>query len=52
MAKRTYPTDIPPSSGIPRPGELGESKREFWALIAAGVVILMIIIAFWIEAAP
>lgn len=39
-------------SGVPPPGHLGESTRELWALVGAGVVILAIIIAFWLEATP
>jgi hypothetical protein len=39
-------------SGVPRRGELGESKKELWALLLAIVVIAVIIIAFWLEATP
>jgi hypothetical protein len=46
------PDDLEPRSGIPRRGELGESKKELWALLAAGVVIAIIIIAFWLESRP
>jgi len=39
-------------SGVPPPGHLGESKKELWALVVAGAVTLLIILAFWLEATP
>jgi hypothetical protein len=37
-------------SGVPSRGELGESKKMLWALILAGVLIAVIIVAFFFEA--
>jgi hypothetical protein len=42
--------DIERPSGVPRPGRLGDSKKEFWALLAAGGAIIAIALAFWLEA--
>ena len=39
-------------SGIPRPGRLGESKKELWALLGGIAVVVAIILAFWLEATP
>ena len=54
MTQRTHENreDYERPSGVPPPGSLGESKRELWALLAAAVVILAIVAAFWLEARP
>jgi hypothetical protein len=50
--ERTYiPSDDRPS-GVPPKGSLGESKKELWALVGAGIALLVIALAFWLEASP
>lgn len=54
MTQRTFeePRDHERPSGVPPPGGLGDSKRLVLALLGAAAVLLLILLAFWLEARP
>ena len=47
-----YNDELERVSGIPPRGKLGESRKELWALLAAGGALIVIALAFLIEATP
>lgn len=52
MQRTHVDPDLERPSGVPRRGSLGESKKELWALVAAVAALIVIGLAFWLEASP